>query len=216
MIVEHLTVGRLACTCTILVDPVSGEAIVVDGGAEPERVLARLADLGARATTFVHTHAHIDHIGAYADLHDRTGAPGLLHAADVDLYGALAHQARLLGLPGARAIPLGGDLRDGDRLRVGEAELEVLHTPGHTPGSVSFAVRLHGATTLLSGDTLFAGAIGRWDLGGSSAEAIVRSIRGRLLVYPDATVVVPGHGPQTTIGRERTSNPFLVGPQRIT
>jgi glyoxylase-like metal-dependent hydrolase (beta-lactamase superfamily II) len=210
VIVEHFAVGPLGCNCTIVAD--GGEAIVIDGGDDVDEIVRRLAALGARARYLVHTHAHFDHIGALGDLRDRTGASGLLHPADGPLYALLAEQARLFGVPVPRAVKIDADLHDGDVLRAGEARLEVLHTPGHTPGSVSFALSNGDATAkLLTGDTLFRGAIGRWDLGGTSAEDIVHSIRERLLVYDDKTVVVPGHGSFTTIGTERRSNPFLVG-----
>lgn len=208
--VEHFAVGPLACTCTIVADPASGAALVVDGGAEPDEILARLERLGVRATYLLHTHAHLDHIGALAELRERTGAPGLLHPADRPLYATLAEQARWLGLPAPRTVSLDADLRDGDCFAIGSMRLEVLHTPGHTPGSVSFALGSDGANVLLTGDTLFAGGVGRWDLGGTSLADIVASIRARLLVYPDATPVVPGHGTATTVGIERVHNPFLV------
>jgi glyoxylase-like metal-dependent hydrolase (beta-lactamase superfamily II) len=133
-----------------------------------------------------------------------------LHHADLPLYSLLAEQARFLGMAPPRIVDLDGDLHDGDVIAAGDARLTVLHTPGHTPGSCSFAFDAAGSTTLLTGDTLFAGAVGRWDLGGTSLEDIVTSIRGKLLVYDDATQVVPGHGPFTTIGTERESNPFLT------
>ncbi len=208
--IEHLTVGPLACTCTILADRAGGEAIVIDGGDEPERIVARLDALNVRATHLVHTHAHIDHIGALGALRDRTSARGLLHAEDLPLYNALPQQARWLGLPVApRVVRLDGELRDGDRITVGTHALDVLHTPGHTPGSVCLALHDAERPVVFTGDTLFAGGVGRWDLGGTSLEDIVRSIRERLLTLSDATVVIPGHGPATTIGAERTSNPYL-------
>jgi hydroxyacylglutathione hydrolase len=207
--IEHLCVGALACNCTIIADTNVGEAIVVDGGDDVDRIVARLDALGVRATHLLHTHAHIDHIGALGDLRERTGARGLLHPADLPLYATLAQQARWLGCAPPRIVKIDGDLRDGDRIVAGTASLEVLHTPGHTPGSVSFAIRQNAQEMLLTGDTLFAGGVGRWDLGGTSLEDIVRSIRERLLPFPDATVVVPGHGQRTTIAAERASNPFL-------
>ena len=211
IVVEHLTLGELACTCTIVADPASGEAIVVDGGAEPERILARLDELGVRATHFVHTHALVDHIGALGELHARTGAPGLLHPADLPLFATLREQARWLGYPEPRPVQLDGELLEGDRLSAGRATLDVLHTPGHTHGSVSFALADgSGQTTLLTGDTLFRGGVGRTDLGGTTLEDVVTSIRGRLFVYPDETPVIPGHGPATTVGIERATNPFLL------
>jgi len=170
--------------------------------------------LGLRATLLVHTHAHIEHIGDLGRLRELTGARGLLHAGDLPLYQTLEMQAGWLGI--ARAplvVPLDGELRDGERIAAGRLQLDVLHTPGHTPGSVCFAVAGNGQddppVTLLTGDTLFAGSIGRWDLGGTSMDDIVTSIRTKLFGYDDVTPVVPGHGPATTIGIERRSNPYL-------
>jgi len=211
LIVEHLAVGPLGCNCTIVADETTLEAIVVDGGDDVERIMGRLKTLGLRASYLVHTHAHVDHIGALGDLREQTGAQGLLHPADLPLYATVREQARWLGMRPPAVASLDGDLRDGDIVTAGGAKLDVLHTPGHTPGSVSFALTdANGAAMLLTGDTLFRGAVGRWDIGGTSLEDIVASIRRKLLVYDDATVVVPGHGPSTTIGRERAENPFLT------
>jgi len=212
MIVETFAVGPLACNCTIVADEATGEAIVVDGGDGVDEVGEYLERRNLRAKLLVHTHAHIDHIGDLGRLKQLTGADGLLHPADLPLYQTLAMQARCIGLVQAPAVvPLDGELRDGDTLSIGSARLDVLHTPGHTPGSVCFALRNGDGvrTTLLTGDTLFAGSIGRWDLGGTSMEDIVASIREKLLPFEDATPVVPGHGPYTTIGTERQSNPYL-------
>ena len=210
MIVETFPVGALACNCTIVGDPAAGEAIVIDGGDEVDAIASRLAAHGLRARYLLHTHAHIDHIGVAGDLRERCGGDALLHPADLPLYATLADQARWLGLPGADVVRLDGDLLDGDRFTVGSVDLDVIHTPGHTPGSSSFALTEDGRTTLFTGDTLFRGAVGRWDLGGTSLEDIVASIRTKLLVFADATSVVPGHGPATTIGTERLTNPFLA------
>jgi hydroxyacylglutathione hydrolase len=214
MIVEHLQVGPLECTCTIVGDPVTGEGIVVDGGDDVPAIAKRLHDLGLRAKYLVHTHAHIDHIGALGELRDTCGGSALLHPADGPLYQTLALQARWLGLTKPPPIVrIDADLRDGDALAAGAVTLRCLHTPGHTPGSTSFAVEHAGATEmLLTGDTLFRGAVGRWDLGGTSLADIVTSINEKLLVYNDTTVVIPGHGPSTTIGTERANNRYLAGP----
>lgn len=209
MIVETFPVGMLACNCTILGDPAGGEAIVIDGGADVETIARRLARHGLRPRYLVHTHAHFDHIGALGPLRERCGGAGLLHHADRPLYAALAEQARWAGLAGIEPVVLDGDLADGDVLTAGALRLAAIHTPGHTPGSTSFAFDGDGGTTIFSGDTLFRGGVGRWDLGGTSLDDIVDSIRTKLLVYPDATPVVCGHGPPTTIGTERTTNPFL-------
>jgi hydroxyacylglutathione hydrolase len=210
VIVEHLAVGPLLCNCTIVADERRGDAIVVDGGDGVDDVLATLRRRGLRATHLLHTHAHIDHIGDAGRLRDETSARAFLHPGDLPLYEMLDWQARLLGLPHAPAVVrLDGELADGVTFRSGNVTVEVLHTPGHTPGSVSFSVREDDATLLLTGDTLFAGAIGRWDIGGTSMEDIVDSINRKLLVFPDETPVMPGHGPSTTIGVERRSNPYL-------
>ena len=211
MIVETFPVGMLACNCTILGDTASGEAIVIDGGDDVDAIASRLDAHGLRPRYLVHTHAHFDHIGALGSLRERCGGAGLLHAADRPLYANLAQQFRWVGLPGAlEPVALDGDLTDGDELQAGPLRLRTIHTPGHTPGSTSFAFDHAGGTTLFTGDTLFRGGVGRWDLGGTSLEDIVASIRTKLFVYPDDARVVCGHGPATTIGTERATNPFLV------
>lgn len=211
MIIETFAVGSLACNCTILGDERSREAIVVDGGDGVDEVVRRLHSSNLRARYLVHTHAHIDHIGDLGNLREKTGgARGLLHPADLPLYKTLAIQASWLGMSHApRVVDLDGDLHDGDCVQAGDVRIDVLHTPGHTPGSVCFALTNDGRTTILSGDTLFAGSIGRWDLGGTSMEDIVTSIHRKLFDFPDETAVIPGHGPFTTIGIERNSNPYL-------
>ncbi len=211
MIRQTFAVGPLACNCTILADERSKDAIVVDGGDGVDEVVSRLSRNGWRAKFLLHTHAHIDHIGELGRLRKLTGGSALLHPADLPLYRTLALQARWIGL--ARVPPivaLDGDLRDRDLLELGELRCRVLHTPGHTPGSVCFEVSDGKTLEVLSGDTLFAGAIGRWDLGGTSMEELVRSIHTELMQYEDSTPVIPGHGPFTTIGIERASNPYLM------
>lgn len=210
MTVETFPVGPLGCNCTILSDDKRLEAIVVDGGDGVAEVVKRLERLGTRAKYLVHTHAHIDHIGDLGALRDRTGALGLLHPADLPLYRSLGIQAGWVGLYDApRIVDLDGELQDGGAVRAGDIEVNVLHTPGHTPGSVCFSYEGESGTTILSGDTLFAGSIGRWDLGGTSMEDIVASIERKLLPFADETLVIPGHGPFTTIGEERNTNPYL-------
>jgi hydroxyacylglutathione hydrolase len=211
VLLETFAVGPLACNCTIVADERTREAIVVDGGDGVDEVVRRLKDRNLKPTLLVHTHAHIDHIGDLGRLRELTGARGLLHPDDLPLYQTLPLQARWIGLSRAPAVvALDGNLRDGNVLHAGNVRVGVLHTPGHTPGSVCFAVSNAGSTTLLTGDTLFAGSIGRWDLGGTSMEDIVDSIRGKLLHFDTATPVIPGHGPFTTIGTERATNPYLA------
>lgn len=210
VVIETFAVGPLDCNCTILADEASGEAIVVDGGDGVDEVVRRLRSRNLRATHLLHTHAHIDHIGDAGALRASAGGRAMLHPADLPLYRTLELQAHWIGMARApQIVDLDADLLDGDVIRLGAATIEVLHTPGHTPGSVCFSVTEGGKTTILSGDTLFAGSIGRWDLGGTSMEDIVASIHRKLLDFEARTPVIPGHGPFTTIGIERTSNPYL-------
>jgi len=208
MIHEVLSVGMLACNCSILGDESTREAVVIDPGDEVERVQKILAEHGLHAKYIVATHAHIDHVGGIEKLKHATGAAVLMHEADLPLYQNLALQAEWLGVPPPGVVNVDQFLKEGDTLRCGALTLEVLHTPGHSPGSLS--LHLPGEKQgILSGDTLFQGSIGRTDLWGGSFDEILRSIRYRLLIFPDATPVFPGHGPATTIGEERESNPFL-------
>ena len=212
--VEHFAVGPLGCTCTIVADGASGVALVIDGGDEVDEIVRRLDARGVRATRLLHTHAHVDHIGALGELRARTGARGALHAADLPLYATVAAQARMLGTPPPAIVPLDDELCDGDEFALGAARLTVLHTPGHTPGSVCFALDALGTTRILAGDTLFAGSVGRVDLGGTTLAELTASVREKLFPYADETSVVPGHGPRTTIGRERATNPYLATAPR--
>jgi glyoxylase-like metal-dependent hydrolase (beta-lactamase superfamily II) len=210
MIHEILPVGMLACNCSIIGDEETGEAIVIDPGDEIERVQEVLARHKLRAKYIVATHAHIDHVGGLAELKRATGAAVLMHAGDLPLYQNLAVQAEWLGLLPPGVVDVDQFLKEGDTLRFGSHVLQVLHTPGHSPGSLS--LHLPGAKPkIFSGDTLFQGSIGRTDLWGGSYEEILRSIHDRLLIFPDETPVFPGHGPATVIGEERDSNPFLQG-----
>ncbi len=209
MIHEILPVGILACNCSILGDEATGEAVVIDPGDEVERVLEILERHRLRLKHVVATHAHIDHVGGLEKLKEATGAPVLIHEADLPLYRNLAMQAAWLGVPSPGVIEIDQFLKPGDLLRFGPLALEVLHTPGHSPGSLS----LHMAgdhARIFSGDTLFQGSIGRTDLWGGSYDQILRSIHETLLRFPDEMPVFPGHGPSTTIGQEREFNPFLA------
>lgn len=241
--IETFPVGLLQCNCTILASEETGEALVIDPGDEVERILEALRKRNLTCTAILHTHAHIDHLGATAPLARATGARVLLHRDDLPLYEHAPEQAAMFGFNPPPFAPVDRYVKDGESLRIGRVEAELLHTPGHSPGSLCLhlpgagagkredadptgagtgdsqrgAPDTAGAETadtrprLFAGDTLFAGSIGRTDLWGGDQEAILRSIHRRLLVLPDETVVVPGHGEMTTIGIERRRNPFLVG-----
>ena len=209
MHVETLEVGPLGCNCSILADLAAKEAIVIDPGGDLALLEERLRSLDVRVRAIVHTHTHIDHVGCTAELQRTTGAAASIHEGDRFLYDLLPVQAAMLGTPLPERADMAGDLVDGVTVRAGGVELAVIHTPGHTPGSCSFLVSEAGASTLFAGDTLFRGSIGRTDLWGGDSTAILRSIRERLLTLPDDARVVTGHGPDTTVGRERAANPFL-------
>jgi len=210
MIHEILPVGMLACNCSILGDEATGEAIVIDPGDDIERVQEILTRHNLTPKLIVATHAHIDHVGGIEKLQKATGAAVLMHREDLPLYQNLATQAAWLGVEPPGAVEVGQFLKEGDAIRCGSLALEVLHTPGHSPGSLS--LHMPGEhRRIFSGDTLFQGSIGRTDLWGGSLETILRSIHETLLRFPDDTPVFPGHGPATTIGDERESNPFLQG-----
>jgi hydroxyacylglutathione hydrolase len=259
----HITipVGMLQCNCSIIGDPVTHEALVVDPGDEVTRILDLIGRHRLVVKVIVSTHAHIDHVGGLSKLHQYTGAPVLMHRDDLPLYQAMDMQAAFLGVLPPDLTEIDQLLKEGDVLRWGSFEAQVIHTPGHTPGSVSLylphdagKVTVSGAPAihtvmneagekisltdllkkainaeddaqsmpleeaekilprapqLFSGDTLFAGSIGRTDLWGGSMDKIMESLRTKLMHLPDETVVYPGHGPVTSIGKERELNPFL-------
>ncbi len=208
MIHEIIPVGMLACNCSIVGDESTGEALIIDPGDEIDRILEILKRHNLRATQIIATHAHIDHVGGIDKLRRTCGAPVLLHEDDLFLYQNLSMQAAWLGVEPPGVAEIDQFVREGQTIRCGELAFEVLHTPGHSPGSISLH-RKGGEGQLFSGDTLFEGSIGRTDLWGGSMDKILRSIKERLLVFDDATRVFPGHGAETTIGHERERNPFL-------
>ena len=207
MILETFPVGPLACNCTLLGDSDTGEAIVIDPGDEVDRIASRLTELGLKLKQILITHAHIDHVGGALRLKRLTGAPILLNENDLPLLAMMDQQAGWLGIATPETAPPDENMADGQRVGLEKYPAQVLHTPGHTQGSIC----LHFAPLklLVAGDTLFAGSIGRTDLPGGDYDQIIDSIQSRLLALPDETRVLTGHGPATTIGAERRSNPFL-------
>jgi hydroxyacylglutathione hydrolase len=208
MILETFRVGLLQCNCTLLGDEEAGEAIVIDPGDEVSRIYERITGLGLKLKQILITHAHIDHVGGALKLKRLTGASILLNEDDLPQLKMMDKQAAWLGMATPETAPPDGSLTDGLRVGLDRYPAEVLHTPGHTQGSVC----LHFAPLkmVFAGDTLFAGSIGRTDLPGGNGRQIIKSIETRLLTLPDETKVLPGHGPATTIGNERESNPFLT------
>jgi hydroxyacylglutathione hydrolase len=207
MIHEILPVGPLQCNCSVIGDETSREAIVIDPGDDIEDVLALVRKHRLQVKQIVITHAHIDHVGGAMKLRAATGAPILLNQNDYALLKMLDVQAAWIGVATPGKVEIDQNLCDADTVKAGSFSAQVLHTPGHSEGSV--CLYFSAEKKLIAGDTLFAGSIGRTDLPGGSYEKILRSLHQRVLALPDETVVVPGHGPLTTIGEERENNPFL-------
>jgi hydroxyacylglutathione hydrolase len=210
---ETFPVGPLRCNCTLLANLESKEAIIVDPGDEITDILARLARYQLTLKQIVVTHAHIDHIGGAAQLKRITGAPVLFHQQDLPLVAMLDAQAAWLGIRTPEKVTLDQSAEDGLSAGIPGLEAQVLHTPGHTPGSI--CLLFPKQELLLAGDTLFAGSVGRTDLPGGNGQTLLRSIHTRLLPLPENTLVVPGHGEETTLGQERDTNPFLIPGVRL-
>jgi glyoxylase-like metal-dependent hydrolase (beta-lactamase superfamily II) len=207
MIHEILPVGPLQCNCSIIGDEVSHEAMVIDPGDDIADVLAILEKHKLKVNQIVITHAHIDHVGGAMKLRASTGAPILLNHNDYTLLKMLDLQADWIGMQSPGKVEIDHSLDERDTVKAGSLIASVVHTPGHTEGSI--CLYFSAEKKLIAGDTLFAGSIGRTDLPGGSFEQIMRSLHDKLLSLPDDTAVVPGHGPLTSIGAEREANPFL-------
>ena len=210
MIHEILPVGPLQCNCSVIGDETSREAMVIDPGDDVDDVLELVRKHNLQVKQIVITHAHIDHVGGAMKLRAATGAPILLNQNDYALLKMLDAQAAWVGMRAPGKVEIDHSVEPADTLHAGNIAANVLHTPGHTEGSV--CLYFPSEKTLIAGDTLFAGSIGRTDLPGGSFEKIIQSLHETVLALPDETVVVPGHGPLTTIGDERESNPFLTKP----
>jgi len=209
MVHEILPVGMLQCNCSVFADEQTREALVIDPGDNVPEIVAILERHGLKLKMIVITHAHIDHIGGAQKLKAATGAPVLMNSNDSELYAHIDVQAMWLGMDDPEVVEIDSSMADGDTLRVGAVEFSVLHTPGHTRGSVSLWIPAE--KKVAAGDTLFRDSIGRTDLPGGDSRQILVSIREKLLPLPEDTIVIPGHGEATTIGREKELNYFLQG-----
>ena len=210
MKISRLTVGAFQENCYLLADPASGTAVLIDPGAEGDRVLRMVEAAEVRLAAIWVTHAHLDHVGAIAAVKRVHDVPIFLHPDDMPLYVAVDRQAAAYGLPFESPPAPDAEFADGDVLEVGALRFSVLHAPGHAPGHVV----IHGNGVAFVGDCVFAGSIGRTDLPLSDGRALAASLE-RIAELPAATVLHPGHGPQTTLERELATNPFLNGSARI-
>jgi glyoxylase-like metal-dependent hydrolase (beta-lactamase superfamily II) len=209
MILETFPVCVLRCNCTILGDEATGEAIVVDPGEDVPEILSRLAASKLTLKQIVITHGHIDHVGGAVLLKRVTGAPVFLNQLDLPMLAMMEEQAQWIGVRPPEVAPPDASADDGMKLGLANLSAEVIHTPGHTQGSI--CLYFAPQRLLIAGDTLFAGFIGRTDLPGGNSRKILRSIHDRLLPLPGEAMVIPGHGHNTTIAEEREHNPFLKG-----
>ena len=207
MIHEILPVGMLQCNCSVFGDEATGEAVVIDPGDEIEEITAILERHHLRVKAIIITHAHIDHIGGAQKLKALTGAPVYMNYRDQELYDHIDMQAQWLGVAPPEKTNIDVNAHEGVSVKLGAADFQVLETPGHTQGSISLWIPAENK--LVAGDTLFLDSIGRTDLPGGNPRQILRSIHDKLLPLDDAVLVIPGHGANTTIGRERRRNPFL-------
>ena len=208
MIHEILPVGPLQCNCSIIGDESTHGAIVIDPGDDIDDVLAIISKHNFKVKQIVITHAHIDHVGGAMKLRAATGAAIVLNQNDYALLKMLDVQAAWIGMATPEKVEIDHSIAQNDKIEAGSLSADVIHTPGHTEGSISLYFPVE--KKLIAGDTLFAGSIGRTDLPGGSYKKIITSLHEKLMTLPEDTIVVPGHGPLTTIGEERESNPFLV------
>ncbi len=207
MIHEILPVGPLQCNCSVIGDETTHEAMVIDPGDDIEDVLALIRKHNLQVKQIVITHAHIDHVGGAMKLRAATGAPILLNQSDFALLKMLDVQAAWVGMATPGKVEIDRSVTTGETVTAGSLTASILHTPGHTEGSI--CLYFPAEKKLIAGDTLFAGSIGRTDLPGGSMRKILHSLHNTVLALPDETLVIPGHGPLTTIGDERETNPFL-------
>ncbi len=208
MDITTFPVGPLQCNCSIIFCPETKEAVIIDPGGDAEKIMDFVKQHGLIVKYLLHTHAHFDHILASSDIKNSTGAKICLHEKDKFLYDNLEGQGMLFGIKAKKPSAIDHYLADDEQIEIGKVKTTVLHTPGHTPGSLCFTVA-DKESTVFAGDTLFNGSIGRTDLWGGSFDDIIKSINNRLLTLDDSTQVIPGHGESTNIWQEKRHNPFL-------
>ncbi|MCZ6679279.1 MAG: MBL fold metallo-hydrolase [Candidatus Poribacteria bacterium] len=209
MILESLVVSPFQSNCWILGCEETRAGVVIDPGDEAERILKVVEAHKLTLKYLIHTHGHLDHVSATAAIQRETGAPVLIHEADGMLLDHLSAQGMMFGIAAPEPPAVDQYIREGDRISFGQYTLSVIETPGHSPGGI--CLKLEDEGLLFAGDTLFQGSIGRTDLWGASYEQLMDSIRDQLMPLDDETIVHPGHGPSTTLGREKRENPFLQG-----
>lgn len=205
MIIKELPVGPIQANCFIAGCEETHEAVVIDPGDEADRILLLLADLKMKVKYILNTHCHFDHVGGNKRMKEVTGADILIHSQDAPMLTRMGGTASGFGLQIEESPPADRELAEGDTVSFGNIEMKVIHTPGHTPGGVSF----YAGNAVFVGDTLFAGSIGRTDFPGGNYDTLIASVREKLFVLGDDVIVYCGHGPQTTIGREKRFNPFF-------
>lgn len=205
MIIEKLEVGPIMANCFIIGCDRTKEAMVVDPGDDPDRILMALAKKELKVKFLVNTHGHFDHVGANKRMKEVTSAPIAIHSGDEPMLTELSRSAAMFGLSAENSPPADTLLKDGDEIAFGDLSFKVIHTPGHSRGGICLYTPGH----LFAGDTLFAGSIGRTDLPGGDYDTLISSIKTKLLTLPEETVVYTGHGPETSIANEKRMNPFL-------
>jgi glyoxylase-like metal-dependent hydrolase (beta-lactamase superfamily II) len=209
LLVETFPAGPLQCNCSIVACADTKEAVVVDPGGDTERIAEIVAHYDLTVRSIIHTHAHLDHIYCTHDVKQAHGGEICLHRDDAFLYDAFDMQCQMFGVPSRAVSPVDRFLEHGEQVALGKRKLDVIHTPGHTPGSLCFEVTDGSRTIVFAGDTLFRRSIGRTDLPGGDGKLLQRSIRERLYTRDLDALVVPGHGPSTTLGDEAKANPFV-------
>ncbi len=205
MIIKKLEVGPIVTNCFIVGCESTKEAVVIDPGDDPDKILMKLAESELKVKYLMNTHGHFDHVSANKRMKKATGAPIAIHPEDEPMFNELSQSARMFGLESENSPPADIHLNEGDDISFGEITFKVLHTPGHSKGGICLYTKGH----LFAGDTLFSGSIGRTDLPGGDFDTLISSVRQKIFPLDDDTIVYAGHGPETTIGREKATNPFL-------